>query len=578
MKKIKSFFVVLIATFVFGGCNDDFLNTEPMTQKTEPFYFQNQLQAYEALIGCYSGLLNFDNTSYSWWHTIILADMLSDDGEAGSATGIGLEADVVDRFDIKIYPTSQNIYKAHWIAAWVAIARVNKLLSKLDEIDWTQMNGGQNLTKEQCEGEVKVLRALIYFNLVRLVGNIPLITEKTVDILKEPQSDPKFVYGQIMQDLKDATTLLPSNPYSKASSTGRMTKWGAQALAARVYLYYNGYYGKTQKEIPLGIGKGSVDKAGLITYVKNILPEDQIKTYLTEIINNGGFSLVPNFQSLWPTGSAEAKKRDRNFPGYVGEGNPETVMTEKATYLANFNNGFSKWPGFRQVNSDSVYGTGWGVGLPHAHVWDLFNEKDSRKSATLLNLMQERGTTFYNLVKSKDQRAFNGFYWKKYYPMNNKPGLAQGTFLGGAGWSDSWYQDFVLIRYADVLLMAAEMGINAQSNFDKVRVRAYGQDYVNANSLPPTFENIMAERRLEFMGEGIRYFDLLRQGVEKAAQSINIPAPGLEVFNGPDIYGSKNIIIDGNNVLKTSGLIQIPWDAIDLSDGLYVQNVGWEKY
>ena len=125
--------------------------------------------------------------------------------------------------------------------------------------------------------------------------------------------------------------------------------------------------------------------------------------------------------------------------------------------------------------------------------------------------------------------------------------------------------------------MAAEMVIDAQANFDKVRVRAYGQDYVSANPLVPTFENIMIERRLEFVGEGIRYWDLLGQGVEKAAQMINIPPPGIVVKDGPDIYGTKNIIVDGNNVLKTSGLIQIPWDAIDLSDGLYVQNVGWER-
>ncbi len=577
MKKIQLFFVVLLATIVLVGCSDDFLDTEPMTQKTEPFFYQNQEDAYQALIGCYSAFLDFENTSYSWWTTIIISDMLSDDGEAGSATGIGLEADVVDRFDIGVYPSSLNIYKRHWNAAWVAFNRMNKLLNKLDEIDWTTMSGGQDLTKNQCEGEVKVLRAWMYSHMVRLLGNIPLITENTEDILIEPQADPSFVYGQIMQDLKDAVTLLPANPYSNASSTGRMTKWAAEALAARVHLFYTGYYGKTQQNIPLGIGKGSVDKTGLISYVNSILSKDQIKGYLSDIIANGGFALVPNFQSLWPTGSAEAMRHDPNFPGYVGEGNPETVMAMKHTYTGGLHNGFSKWPGPRQVNTDSVYGTGWGVGLPHAHVWDLFNEEDSRRDASLLNVLKERGSEGYDLWASKDQRAFTGFYYKKYLPLNNKPGLAQGTFLGGSGWSSSWYQDFVMIRYADVLLMAAEMGIDAQANFDKVRVRAYGQDYVSANPLVPTFENIMIERRLEFVGEGIRYWDLLGQGVEKAAQMINIPPPGIVVKDGPDIYGTKNIIVDGNNVLKTSGLIQIPWDAIDLSDGLYVQNVGWER-
>jgi hypothetical protein len=356
-----------------------------------------------------------------------------------------------------------------------------------------------------------------------------------------------------------------------------MTKWSAEALAARVYLYYTGYYGKTQKDISMGVGKGSVDKAGLITYVKNILTEDQIKAYLADIINNGGFSLVPNFQSLWLTGSVEAKVNDTNFPGYAGEANSEIIMTQKCTYIPPYGNGGAKWWGPRQVNTDAVYGTGWGIGLPHARGWDLFNEKDSRRGASLMNVLKERGVSGYNLWSTKDQRAFTGFYYKKYMQLNNKPGQAMATLLGGAGWSDSWYQDVSIIRYADILLMAAEMGVNAQVNLDKVRIRAYGQEYVNANPLAATYENIMQERHLEFFGEGIRYWDVLRQGVEKAAQILTIAAPGITVKDGPDIYGSQNIIVNGSSILKTCGLQQIPWDEIDLSNGLYVQNIGWEK-
>lgn len=577
MKKIKLFFIVLFTTIMLIGCSDDFLNTEPLTQKTEPYFYKTQVDAYQALIGCYSGFLNFDNTSYSWWATCTVSEILSDDGEAGSAIGIGLEADVVDRFDIGIYPSSLNIYKAHYTAAWVAINRMNKLLSKLDEVDWTTMSGGEGLTTDQCEGEVKVLRAWTYFCMVRLFGNIPLINETTIDLTKEPQSEPKLIYGQILQDLKDAATLLSANAYSRASSTGRMTKWAAEALAARVYLYYTGYYGNTQQDIPLGVGKGAVDKNGLTSYVNSILSEDQIKGYLADIINSGGFSLVSNYQSLWPTGSVEAQRHDPNFPGYVGEANSETVMTQKSTYIPPYGNGGAKWWGPRQVNTDSVYGTGWGIGIPFAEGWDLFDDNDSRRDASLMNVMKERGTAGYNLWSTKDQRSFTGFYYKKYMPLNAKPGLAMGTFLGGSDWSDSWYQDYVLIRYADVLLMAAEMGIDAQANLDKVRVRAYGQEYVSANPLAPTYENIMNERHLEFFGEGIRYWDILRQGVEKAAQILTIPPPGRTVNDGPDIYGSQKIILDGANVLKTSGLQQIPWDEIDLSNGLYVQNVGWGK-
>src|SRR5690606_39223138 len=130
------------------------------------------------------------------------------------------------------------------------------------------------------------------------------------DHTKELQADTRLVYVFILQDLKDAATLLDKESYSPATSTGRMSGWAAKALAARVYLFATGYYGKTGQDIPLGVGKGSVDKVGLINYINGILSENEIKAYLSDVINNGGFSLVPNFQTLWVTGTAEAQRHD----------------------------------------------------------------------------------------------------------------------------------------------------------------------------------------------------------------------------------------------------------------------------
>ena len=577
MRTIKTFLVVCLLMFSYTGCKDKFLELDPLTEQTELDFFKTQKHAYQALIGCYSAFLNYDNTSYSWWAQYTSAEILSDDGVAGSAQGIDFEADAVDRFDGKVNPSSLNIYKNHYKAAWVAINRMNTLLSKLDQIDWANVSGGENLTRAQAEGETKVLRAYIYFCLVRRYGNVPLINENTKDPASEPQADPSLIYVQILQDLKDASTLLSKGAYSPATSTGRMSEWAAKALAARVYLFANGYYGKTNQEIPLGVGKGSVNKAIVLSSIKKILSENDIKNYLSDIINRGGFSLVPNFQSLWVTGSAEAKKLNPNFPGYAGENNSEVIMSMKSTYFSGNGNGFSKWVGPRQVNSDNTYGTGWGIGLPLARGWDLFNNNDSRRGASLLNVLLERGVAGYQSWSTKDQRSFTGFYYKKYIPLNAKPGLQDGSLKGGGSWDGSWYQDYILIRYADVLLMATEMGINAQANLDAVRTRAYGQAYVSGHPLSPTYDNIMHERHLEFFGEGIRYYDVLRQGVEKAAQILSIPSPGIVVKDGPLINGTTNIIVDGQNVMKTSGLQQIPLDEINLSKGKLVQNIGWEK-
>ncbi|MGY0036657.1 RagB/SusD family nutrient uptake outer membrane protein [Pedobacter sp. NJ-S-72] len=129
------------------------------------------------------------------------------------------------------------------------------------------------------------------------------------------------------------------------------------------------------------------------------------------------------------------------------------------------------------------------------------------------------------------------------------------------------FQDYVSIRYADVLLMAAELGsASAQTYFDKVRKRAYQDNFV---SVPVTKDNIMKERRLEFAFEGLRFYDLLRQGVAVAAQQI---AETTTVLNG----GTSTVkTISAGKIIETQGLQQIPNTQITLSNGTLKQNAGW---
>ena len=131
----------------------------------------------------------------------------------------------------------------------------------------------------------------------------------------------------------------------------------------------------------------------------------------------------------------------------------------------------------------------------------------------------------------------------------------------------SQYQDYVSIRYSDVLLMASELGSpNAQNYFDDVRERAFGSNYVQ---IPVNQASIMNERRLEFAGEGIRYWDLLRQGINVAASTI---AETVILQNG-GVNTTKTI--SASKVTETNGLGQIPNSQITLSNGVLKQNEGW---
>jgi len=115
--------------------------------------------------------------------------------------------------------------------------------------------------------------------------------------------------------------------------------------------------------------------------------------------------------------------------------------------------------------------------------------------------------------------------------------------------------------------MAAELGsANAQAYFDEVRRRAY---LGNFSSIPVSQDNIMKERRLEFAFEGIRYWDLLRRGVDVAAQAI---AGTTTVMNG-GVKTTKTIV--AANITNKSGLQQIPNSQITLSGGVLKQNQGW---
>ena len=136
---------------------------------------------------------------------------------------------------------------------------------------------------------------------------------------------------------------------------------------------------------------------------------------------------------------------------------------------------------------------------------------------------------------------------------------------------------YTLMRYADVLLMAAELGSpNAQNYLSMVHSRAYATQNEDGTINTPkitvavTKDNIMEERRLEFAFEGIRYWDLLRQGVNVAAQAI--VASGEKVLNG----GQEGIVsFKAENITSKRGFQQIPLTQIQRSNGVLKQNAGW---
>lgn len=537
MKAIKILSLAL-SLAILGACSESFLDSDPLTERTDVNFYKTTGDAWTALVGCYDGLQRVWGGGISF---PVASEVFSDNCFGGTGAGDGYGYQMIDEFDKDRSASDRNLFENNWSDYYAAIFRVNMLLSKMDQIDW----GGDEALRQRYESEAKFIRGFLYFDLVRLFGNIPLLEVPTKDNI--PQADPHDVYKLIADDLKFAADNLTGISYSAmpVADHGRVTKWAAEALLARVYLYYTGYY-----ERP--------DLVGVVT-------SQQALAYLEDVITNSGHSLVGDFADLWPAAAPE---------GYAGEDNKETIFAIKYTYTSDYDDNASDnipapldgnhWlvmNGLREQSS-FPYGNGWGGATVNPKLWNAYAANDTRKTASIISIEDED----IDFQKVDKQREYTGYYIKKYTPMCDEAGNSLAVKLGGVNFMIGQYQDFVSIRYSDVLLMAAELGsTNAQTYFDEVRRRAYGAAFTQ---VPVSQSAIMNERRLEFAFEGIRYWDLLRQGLDVAAQAIN--ETGVTVLNAGNPE-TKTIVFN----TTTKGLQQIPYNQITLSDNVLKQNPGW---
>lgn len=547
MKKVKIYLLAGIA-ILFNACGDGFLDVEPNKQTEENFYKTTD-DAWKALVGCYDGLQTVwaDGVSFP-----VASEVFSDNAFGGTGSSDDLKYQMLDEFDKSRSPSTAQVFDANWKAYYAAMLRCNMLISKEDQIEW----GSNETLRKTYMSEARFIRAYLYFDMVRLWGNIPLLTAPTTDNI--PQAAADDVYQLIAEDLTYACENMPAKPWSAsdvATNGGRVTKYAAEALMARVFLYYTGYYGKT-------------DLAGV--------QQSTVLGYLEDVIANGNYGLVENFANLWPVSSVVKNEEEDNVNGkvnYVGEDNKETVFAIKYTWTSDYNGNTdgNHWMIMTGIRSFDVYpyAQGWGACPVDPKLWSAFKSGDTRQAVSIASIKDE-GLKL-SAKQIQDQREYTGYYIKKYMPMsmyNDKGELQDAAIINGAVNNMlGQYQDYVSIRYADVLLMAAELGSpNAQNYMDMIMERAFGDSFTQVYA---TKANILEQRRLEFVGEGIRYWDLLRQGVDVAAQAI---ATTTEVQNG-GVKTTKSIAAD--KIRTTKGLQQIPQSEIDLSNGVLVQNTGW---
>lgn len=495
MKMLKTIYnpwIMILVALTLVSCSDDFVELEPPYQLTSENFFEAEEDFQNALIGSYDLL-------QATYVNVILGEIASDNTHAGgeSATDV-VGWQQVDR--MAHTPDNQNLDDV-WDFNFAGVYRASYIIENKDNIDFPG--------KAQIIAEARFLRAYFNFELVKWFGAIPIKPEGRFQLGEEtsvPRASIEDVYQYIENDLNLAIPNMALQPLE----VGRASKASAQALLGKVHLYQDEF--------------------------------DLAAPLLNEVINSGQFHLYgteddEDYEDLFEfvaENSAESVF-EIQYSGAQGAGF-ECLQCSEGNVMV----GFSGIRGY----SGPVFESGFGFNLPTQDTYDAFGANDLRRDVSILDIeawVAETGAT-YTIGNQDPQTGHTGYYNRKYLPRQNEN-------QGDANLTQP--NNYRAIRYADVLLMAAEALNRGDINDDlaldyvnEVRNRA-GLPDVDLSGSQLT-EEIYTQRHLELVGEGHRFFDLVRTG--RAAN-----------------------VIDGFTANKNE-VFPIPLEEIQFSQGNWEQN------
>ncbi|MDR3142933.1 MAG: RagB/SusD family nutrient uptake outer membrane protein [Tannerellaceae bacterium] len=561
MKKILYF---VAATFLCLSC-EDYLDTDNLTKKDTTSFPLSAEDADQMITGIYSTLsMAISNPQTSYFYA---AELASDERFGG-----GGENDKLMQAIDKLMNSEPDMFKTFWEARYKGVFRANMALETLDNCDVDEA------TLNKYKGEAHFLRAFFLHELTEMFGEIPLaLSTEPVNL---PRTEADLVYGQIAYDLKQAISLLPAVRYNTVES-GHATKWAAEALMARVYLFYTGFYNKT--ELPLGDGlgenAGSVAKAEVISWVD-------------DCIANSGHGLIDDFRRIWAysnkfTAPEYDFVKDLADAGKTwaldGNENQEHVFAVKCSKMADwgtitgYSNQYLIHFGLRADNGGEdtfPFGVGWGAGPVNPTLWTDWEKaepNDIRRKASILDVSAESKAFIFGADKQVEEA---GFWQKKFIGVraHDGDGTLKNTFatLQWGRDDDNFQlghvQDLPVIRFADVLLMQSELKGDADG-MNKIRARA------GLPSKSYSVEAIKNERRFELAFEGRRWADIRRWG---DAAALLARQQGVAVYNRglPDVMKAFGTGY-AKRYEETKGFFPLPASEIDLSEGVLTQTAGW---
>ena len=622
MKKYILSALAVCSAAIFTSC-DDMLDTDPRVTDATSATFPGKIADVEALNTATYSIMNTmgggdpDNQNpFLWWE--VMSDNCFGSG--------GLQDNKVKSLHHLVQMNS-NQYEQAFVLLYGGINRANNQIETIDNVDWT----GNEAKRNQLLGEGYFMRGLYTLWLTQLYGDVPLITSTLItEEMKAQVSAEEVIYPQILSDFVSGQNLM-----STEKSSGHANKYVAEAFMARAYMFWAGFYKKVAD-----LSTGSAPAINLVEQegcTAASLSQADVVSALRDIVSSGAYELLEDYRSLWQysnsyvwdetqkaieTGTGHAykfiadMKREHCFdqPG-MGNGNKEELfqiqfmnaskwdLDQKGPYSCArmYCNYLSVFWALRvnghngDRNFTYPFTQGWGQGTPSNNIWDDWtiaeNEggyTDIRKLGSLIDGVTENKEIDYEFVK--DCCEASGFGVKKYN------GVTLDALTGDSPWWDfaggenfkgtldnpmqgDHFEDFYLMRYADVLLMLSEMTGDAQY-MNQVQKRA------GVPETPYSLKELQNQRRWEFAFEGLRFNDMRRWSGKDGGESC-YAAKALQAQAG------KQMVVKGNVANKatmkhmtcswtkryadTNGFLAKPQSQITLMNGKLIQNPGWDE-
>ncbi|MBC8155730.1 MAG: RagB/SusD family nutrient uptake outer membrane protein [Bacteroidetes bacterium] len=439
-----NFIALALLTVTLGACSSDFLSVAPVTERTVANFYRTSADFNTAVTGTYATFKNNGMYGTGSGSLIWLGEVATDNTDYGytrtPVSAVGFEIDDLN------FSLSNTFFRDAWLTHYQGIGRANGILDRIETATF------EATLKNQYEGEARFLRALFYFNLVQLFGEVQLVKTEINDPYGTagiPRSPVAEVYGLIVSDLIVAEEKLPAT--ATAAYAGRATRLAAKSLLGKVYL--------TQKQY---------DKAG---------------AKLKEVIDASVHSLMPNYADVFSAGTSFAANREvilavQYKSGQIGQGGGfYTTWTPFGVTVPEFG---------------VTGGPGDGINRPTPDLIAAYEPGDVRRAASLV--------TSY--------RTAQGAVVNEPYPVKfRQTGIIRGE--SDVDFPLLRYAD-VLLMYAEALNEQGQSGA-ALPIVNQVRKRG-GLADKTALSQGDLRLAIEQERRVEFAFESHRWFDLVRTG------------------------------------------------------------------